>query len=33
MGDIAQAECGGCLIWLESYDLQPDPELPATILD
>ena len=33
MGDITEAECGGCQIVLTSYDLQDDPKLPATVFD
>jgi len=33
MGDIAEAECGGCNVVLKSFDLRPDPELPPSILD
>ena len=33
MGDISQAQCGGCQEVLTSFNLQDDPELPATIFD
>jgi hypothetical protein len=33
IGDIAEAECGGCQVVLESFDLRDDPELPANIFD
>jgi hypothetical protein len=28
LGEIAEAECGGCGITLTSFDLREDPELP-----
>ena len=28
MGEIEQAQCGGCGITLVSFDLRNDPELP-----
>jgi hypothetical protein len=31
LGEIAEAECGGCGITITSFDLRNDPELPTLI--
>jgi hypothetical protein len=31
IGNIKEAECGGCRSVLNSFDLQPDPEIPPSI--
>jgi hypothetical protein len=30
-GDIAQAECGGCAVTLQSKDSRPDPVIPRLL--
>lgn len=33
LGDLSEAECGGCKLILKSFNLREDPEMPKSILE